>query len=405
MTRRSRSSARSNASSRAREARTPSSRWNAFDDELSGRALRLEVGAADDPVAPEERKDVVAVPPLRRGLVDLDQVVEAEVRRAKGRSQRRFSNGESSTAADGRGGRARCPPGRVPGRRRPRRRAARARRRRRGRRPPRIRATRPPDASARRSRARSARPAPGRRAARACAGARAPPAGRVEDSRRQRRAREVVEPLEPLPARDDELAVVPEELEHLLRGLPAPHLALAAAPSKWREPSGPRARISSMTCSRRCGCVRSTAPYQRRPPFSIAGRKSGQSSGGGGRPRGPSTRSAAPLRGVARPRPPGRRRSVRRGRSGGSARRSRSSRAARTRGAGSRLSTSAIVPAGHAATPARRSRPGERRSARRPSSGSTRGRPMRVAHLWMCAASSWSARSGSWPPGVSAGCS
>ena len=48
------------------------------DDEPSLLPLRLQVGPADDPVAAEEGEHVVAVPPLRRGLVDLDQVVEAE---------------------------------------------------------------------------------------------------------------------------------------------------------------------------------------------------------------------------------------------------------------------------------------------------------------------------------------
>src|SRR6188472_2021525 len=38
---------------------------------------------------------------------------------------------------------------------------------------------------------------------------------------------EVVQALEALTARDHELAVVPEQLEHLLGRLPAPHLALA----------------------------------------------------------------------------------------------------------------------------------------------------------------------------------
>jgi hypothetical protein len=40
--------------------------------------LRLQVGAADDPVAAEEGEHVVAVLPLRSRLVDLDQMVEAE---------------------------------------------------------------------------------------------------------------------------------------------------------------------------------------------------------------------------------------------------------------------------------------------------------------------------------------
>ena len=54
ITRRRRSSARSKASSRARESRTPGSRWNARTTSSPLAALRLQVGTADDPVAPEE---------------------------------------------------------------------------------------------------------------------------------------------------------------------------------------------------------------------------------------------------------------------------------------------------------------------------------------------------------------
>jgi hypothetical protein len=41
-------------------------------------AVGLEIGAADDPVAREQRQHVVAVHPLVLALVDLDRVVEAE---------------------------------------------------------------------------------------------------------------------------------------------------------------------------------------------------------------------------------------------------------------------------------------------------------------------------------------
>src|SRR6478672_1310741 len=47
-------------------------------DEGSLSPLALQVGTPDDPVAPEERKDVVAELPLLRRLVDLDEVLEAE---------------------------------------------------------------------------------------------------------------------------------------------------------------------------------------------------------------------------------------------------------------------------------------------------------------------------------------
>ena len=41
-------------------------------------AVVLQVGAADEPVAPEQRQDVVAVDALVLALVDLDHVPEAE---------------------------------------------------------------------------------------------------------------------------------------------------------------------------------------------------------------------------------------------------------------------------------------------------------------------------------------
>ena len=42
------------------------------------RTVRLEVGAAQDPVAGEQRQDVVAVRALVLALVDLDHVAKAE---------------------------------------------------------------------------------------------------------------------------------------------------------------------------------------------------------------------------------------------------------------------------------------------------------------------------------------
>ena len=44
----------------------------------AGRAVGLQVGAADQAVAAQEREHVVAVPPLVGRLVDLDHVAEAE---------------------------------------------------------------------------------------------------------------------------------------------------------------------------------------------------------------------------------------------------------------------------------------------------------------------------------------
>src|SRR5437870_1402959 len=49
-----------------------------LDQQRAGSTVRLQVGATDDPVAPEEGQDVVAVDPLWLGLVHLDQMVEAE---------------------------------------------------------------------------------------------------------------------------------------------------------------------------------------------------------------------------------------------------------------------------------------------------------------------------------------
>src|SRR5579864_4996520 len=49
-----------------------------LDRERSVGAVVLEVGAADEPVAAEERQHVVPVDPLRLALVDLDHVPEAE---------------------------------------------------------------------------------------------------------------------------------------------------------------------------------------------------------------------------------------------------------------------------------------------------------------------------------------
>ena len=102
-TRRSRLSARSNASSRVADARTPSSRWKALDDELAGAPLRLEVCSTDDPVTPQERQHVVAESPHGCRLVDLDQVVEPEGPARERPVPEEVVEGERSTAAVGAG--------------------------------------------------------------------------------------------------------------------------------------------------------------------------------------------------------------------------------------------------------------------------------------------------------------
>ena len=72
-------------------------------------ALVLQVGAADEAVAAEQRQHVVAVDALVLALVDLDHVLEAERCASRNaRSQSRLSNGERSSA----GGTA--PPGSTP---------------------------------------------------------------------------------------------------------------------------------------------------------------------------------------------------------------------------------------------------------------------------------------------------
>src|SRR3954453_683390 len=49
-----------------------------LQDETALGAVVFQVGATDEPVAPQKRKDVVAVHAVRLPLVDLDHVPEAE---------------------------------------------------------------------------------------------------------------------------------------------------------------------------------------------------------------------------------------------------------------------------------------------------------------------------------------
>ena len=76
--RRRRSSARSRASSSAPDRRMPGSTCAASRDERPRGSLRLEVDAADDAIAPEERKHVVPVHTLGGLFEDLHDVVEVE---------------------------------------------------------------------------------------------------------------------------------------------------------------------------------------------------------------------------------------------------------------------------------------------------------------------------------------
>ncbi len=160
-------------------------------------------------------------------------------------------------------------------------------------------------------------------------------ARRVEDRRRQHPLGQVVEALEALAPGDDELAVVPQQVEHPLGRLPAPHLALAG-----RAVEVPRAEWPTLADLRRArargGAGASCRPRRtsgaRRPAW--RGGRGASRLRAGGRLRAPSTRSGDRVPAGRRRCRAGSGRSVRRARSGGSARRPRSSRAARTRGGG-----------------------------------------------------------------------
>ena len=151
--------------------------------------------------------------------------------------------------------------------------------------------------------------------------------------------------------------------------------------------------------------MRSTSPYQRRPPTSIAGRKSGQSSAGSRHASCAqySIRRPSPRRRLTR-RPRERADRDRRARSGGCARRSRSSRAGRTTAAARRARPRRSCPCGAAAhSPAPRSRAGARRCRETVAAGTrmfyTRVPTDRACHCSArCAGSSWCAWSSSRPP-------
>ena len=114
-------------------------------------------------------------------------------------------------------------------------------------------------------------------------GERAQPLVLGRDRRVELRARDhplgqVVDALESLPARDHEVAVVPEPFEHRLGRLPVPHPAAGRALEVARGERAALADLGQDLLARGGGASCRPAPYQPRPPFSIAVRKSGQNS-------------------------------------------------------------------------------------------------------------------------------
>ena len=197
------------------------------DDEAPLLPLRLEVGAADDPVAAQEREHVVAVLPLRRRLVDLDQVVEAEdppreravpeqvVERREQHGGARGGPVELGVGRDEDVGAsvvdAEPPEAALGDELRDRRPDA-------GRAAPQAPVLRDP-ASVSAPRARTACSANVRSTSSAGG------TGASSCAARDHALGQVVDALEALASRDHELAVVPEPLEHRLRRLPVPHAA------------------------------------------------------------------------------------------------------------------------------------------------------------------------------------
>ena len=292
-------------------------------------------------VPPEEREDVVAVPPL---------VLRACRPRSGGRSRAR-----GARTADPRGGcrtgRAALPPSARRGRAPCRRGRARARRRRRpatrSRTPS---ATRASTAGADARGAAPQTPVLDDAASRSGAARRAPPSTqRAQPLRLGRRGR--VEHLAagarapagrrgagiPVGRRSTSSPWFQSRSSIALGGLPVPHLALSRSLRRSvASRAAPRARISAEDSLAQ---VRVRA---RRPRRTTAGRRPASRGGraasprpGAGTPRAPSTRTGGPARSRRGHRfRAGRRRPASRARCGGCARPSRSSRAGRTRGVG-----------------------------------------------------------------------
>ena len=210
-------------------------------DELAARSLRLEIGPPDDPVAAEQRQHVVPEATLVGRLVDLDQVVEAEhAARERPVPEQVVERGEEH--------------------RRGRRRPVELRARRHQHRWPAVVQVTPLEEAVRDERIhdgtdpRSAAPQPpvlddaalGESPARAHGPERelAQAFGlgrrrRIEKRRIEHALGKVVEALEPLAPGHDQLTVVPEQLEHALRRLPAPHLALPRRTVEVPRPERP----------------------------------------------------------------------------------------------------------------------------------------------------------------------
>ena len=242
------------------------------DDERALLPLRLQVGAADDPVAAQEREHVVAVLPLGARLVDLDQVVEAEdPARERSVPEQVVERREEDGCARGRAVELGV------GRRRGRRRRRRRRRAAGG--GPRATSSSTAGGSARRrpsapvllTPASVSAPRARTAARRACAAplARTAPALRVaragSPARRGRRRR--WNPCRPAITRSPWFQ---SRSSIALAGFQF-HIPPPAAPSKWRDASGPRSRISARISSPSCGCVLSTLPYQ--PPAAVLHRR------------------------------------------------------------------------------------------------------------------------------------
>ncbi len=226
-------------------------------------SVGLDVGPAHDPVTAEQRQDVVAKPPLRRGFVHLDQVLEAEqpARRTAG-----------PRAGCRRGTEAPLPPARRPRDRHRPRPAPRDRRH-----PPPRRRTSPAAITAStcgriparpapqpavldESRPRSARRGRGRRAAtRRRSTSSSSGTGALEHLVGHHPFGQVVHALEPLPAGDRELAGAPQVPRASAWPASAPHPARPLSLEVARPEERPRSRMSAPDLARP-GRARSRSP-------------------------------------------------------------------------------------------------------------------------------------------------
>ncbi len=260
-----RARARGRARRRARpSARTPVLAVERVHAQRALGAVGLEVGAADDAVAPEERQHVVAVPALGLRLVDLDQVVEAEHAARERRGPRAgCRTGRAARPPTARPARASVPAGTSTGgaavvdlepleqpvrdERVERAGGCRAT-------PPLSRQCSITPASVSAPRARTARTASARSRSASLG------IGCVQHLVRDHALRQVVEALEPLHGPRSRVAAVPEPVEHRLGRLPVPHPAAALDPRSGASRAG-RARGSRPgSRSASCGCALVTVP-------------------------------------------------------------------------------------------------------------------------------------------------